>query len=157
MEQILAEYKLPASKIEVFNDRVVFTHKGIGPITNASHICGTKIVYIRDITSVEFKEPTLLSAGYLQVNFAGKTFRGDPVMQGDEYSIPIAFKKMVPPAKAVWECINQLISEYKNSNTVQQSNTSSVADEILKFKNLLDNGIITQEEFEAKKKQLLGL
>ena len=33
----------------------------------------------------------------------------------------------------------------------------SVADEIMKFKNLLDSGIITQEEFEEKKKQLLGI
>ena len=32
-----------------------------------------------------------------------------------------------------------------------------VADEILKFKSLMDAGILTQEEFEAKKKQLLGL
>lgn len=31
------------------------------------------------------------------------------------------------------------------------------ADEIRKFKKLADDGIITQEEFEAKKKQLLGL
>ena len=33
----------------------------------------------------------------------------------------------------------------------------SAADEILKFKELLDKGIITQEEFDMKKKQLLGL
>ena len=33
----------------------------------------------------------------------------------------------------------------------------SAADEILKFKNLADAGIITQEEFEQKKQQLLGL
>ena len=33
----------------------------------------------------------------------------------------------------------------------------SAADEILKFKTLLDQGILTQEEFDAKKKQLLGL
>ena len=36
-------------------------------------------------------------------------------------------------------------------------NQVSAADEILKFKNLYDVGAITQEEFEAKKKQLLGL
>lgn len=36
------------------------------------------------------------------------------------------------------------------------SNTS-VADEILKYKNLLDMGAITLEEFEAKKRQLLNL
>ena len=40
------------------------------------------------------------------------------------------------------------------------NNTStrvSDSDEIKKYKELLDSGIITQEEFEAKKKQLLGL
>ena len=35
--------------------------------------------------------------------------------------------------------------------------TSSPADEILKYKQLLDQGIITADEFSAKKKQLLGL
>lgn len=38
-----------------------------------------------------------------------------------------------------------------------QANIRSEADEILKFKTLLDQGIITEEEFMAKKKQLLGL
>ena len=33
----------------------------------------------------------------------------------------------------------------------------SKADELAKFKDLLDKGAITQEEFEVKKKQLLGL
>ena len=33
----------------------------------------------------------------------------------------------------------------------------SVTDELKKFKELLDLDIITQEEFDAKKKQLLGL
>lgn len=32
-----------------------------------------------------------------------------------------------------------------------------VADELKKFKELLDSGVITQEDFDAKKKQLLGL
>ena len=31
------------------------------------------------------------------------------------------------------------------------------ADELKKYKDLLDSGVITQEEFDAKKKQLLGL
>jgi hypothetical protein len=33
----------------------------------------------------------------------------------------------------------------------------NAADEIKKFKELLDSGAITQEEFDAKKKQLLGI
>ena len=34
---------------------------------------------------------------------------------------------------------------------------SEAADDLLKLKELLDAGILTQEEFDAKKKQLLGL
>ncbi|TYC86368.1 SHOCT domain-containing protein [Acetobacterium wieringae] len=37
------------------------------------------------------------------------------------------------------------------------SATLSAAEEIKQFKELMDAGIITAEEFEAKKKQLLGL
>lgn len=40
--------------------------------------------------------------------------------------------------------------------TIIQQNDSS-ADELKKYKELYDNGVITKEEFEAKKKQLLGL
>lgn len=36
-------------------------------------------------------------------------------------------------------------------------NQISVDDEILKFKQLLDNDILTQKEFDAKKKQLLEI
>ena len=40
-----------------------------------------------------------------------------------------------------------------------QSNAAPLpsADELKKYKELLDMGVITQEEFDAKKKQLLGL
>ncbi len=34
---------------------------------------------------------------------------------------------------------------------------TSDADELKKFKELLDMGVISQEEFDAKKKQILGL
>lgn len=42
-----------------------------------------------------------------------------------------------------------------NANREKEA-VGSTADEILKYKNLLDMGVITQEEFETKKKQLLG-
>lgn len=34
---------------------------------------------------------------------------------------------------------------------------SSDAEELIKYKQLLDDGILTQDEFDAKKKQILGL
>ena len=50
-----------------------------------------------------------------------------------------------------------MIKKTINSNWKDKANNSSQADEILKFKNLLDQGIISEEEFETKKKQLLNL
>lgn len=44
-----------------------------------------------------------------------------------------------------------------NESKNQVSEPTSNLDELKKFKELLDMGAITQEEFEAKKKQLLGL
>ncbi len=48
------------------------------------------------------------------------------------------------------------ISFQHNTNNGDSANISS-ADEIRKYKELLDDGIITEEEFNAKKKQLLNL
>jgi Short C-terminal domain len=47
--------------------------------------------------------------------------------------------------------------EYKPKKTEvpQQTPTTSVADEILKLKKLLDDGILTKEEFEIQKKKIL--
>lgn len=49
----------------------------------------------------------------------------------------------------------------KNNQTAKTTSTENTnpdsASEIRKFKKLADDGIITQDEFEAKKKQLLGL
>ena len=54
----------------------------------------------------------------------------------------------------------QLICNQRNTNNSTSQETAhytSAADEIRRYKELMDEGIITEEEFRAKKKQLLGL
>lgn len=58
------------------------------------------------------------------------------------------------------ECLSTLQLICNDQEVLKENNDEnkiSNADEILKYKNLLDAGAITQEEFDAKKKQLLGL
>lgn len=69
----------------------------------------------------------------------------------------------VQNADAFVTAANKAIEESKKANkevpvssTTIVQNTSD-ADELKKYKDLLDNGVITQEEFDAKKRQLLGL
>ena len=58
--------------------------------------------------------------------------------------------------KALNDIVGKTQSESQNNVTVVSTPSESSADEIKKYKDLLDAGIITQEEFEAKKKQLLN-
>ena len=52
---------------------------------------------------------------------------------------------------------NGIIEETPKIYKAEIVKETSQADELKKYKDLLDSGIITQEEFDAKKKQLLGL
>ena len=53
--------------------------------------------------------------------------------------------------------INRQGKDKTVTTTIKQEIPQSNADELKKYKDLLDSGVITQEEFDAKKKQLLGL
>lgn len=61
----------------------------------------------------------------------------------------------------IHKSINDLLINRQKKNaeptTPPVTSSTSNADELKKYKDLLDSGIITQEEFDAKKKQLLGL
>lgn len=60
----------------------------------------------------------------------------------------------------VFETISKVLLERQSKNNetiIKQEIPQSNADELKKFKDLLDSGVITQEEFDQKKKQLLGL
>ncbi len=48
------------------------------------------------------------------------------------------------------------LKDKNHTKTAQTSSVESVADEIIKYKQLLDEGIITEEEFSAKKTGLLS-
>jgi len=65
-----------------------------------------------------------------------------------------------PPVERVQElisAINQIMAAHAEQQAKQAAAPQlSTADEILKFKQLLDAGVLTQEEFDAKKRQLMG-
>lgn len=62
-------------------------------------------------------------------------------------------------AETAWSDLYFYITEtdVKPAQSNNGQSSYSAADEILKWKELLDKGVITQEQFDAKKNQLLGL
>ena len=67
---------------------------------------------------------------------------------------------MIKNRGEIYDVVSKLLVKCQNKTTITsitQEISKSSADELKKYKNLLDSGIISQEEFEAKKKQLLNL
>jgi len=72
---------------------------------------------------------------------------------------------MIKNSKEIHKCVSDLLIMRQSkpvataapAPVIKQEIPLSNADEIKKYKELLDSGIISQEEFDAKKKQLLGI
>ena len=71
----------------------------------------------------------------------------------DENTITFAKSTLNEEAEQIAEFINKKIGLARSNDPSMLSS----ADELKKFKDLLDAGIISQAEFDAKKKQILGV
>lgn len=144
--------------IDVYEDKVVLTVKaGIGSFLTGNVSDGEKTIYYVDCIGVQFKKSGF-QIGYLQFETAGgimnnkssnffneNTFTWDTTKQSNEKMEEVA------------NYCKKMVDEYKSGKHNKSSVQISPAEELKKFKELLDMGVLSQEEFDAKKKQILGL
>ena len=110
---------------------------------------GSKDIYFKNITAIQIKKPGL-TAGYLQFSIHGGIESVGSVLSAISDENSITFKNKDCYEKAL------KIKEYvERENLSPSKSTSSGADEIEKLHKLMKKGIISQKEFEMKKKQLL--
>ena len=139
--------------VTVDHNTVKIEPKGMVNYLNKGGSKGVKFIPLRSITAIQLKKPGLTN-GYIQFAYSGSSETKGGTMSAvkDENSIMFA-KKELAQAESLVDLI-----ESRRHNPVTSSNpTISVADELIKFKELLDAGVLTQEEFDAKKNQLLEL
>lgn len=117
---------------------------------------GVKSIPFSSIKSVQFKEAGTLLNGFLQFGVLGglEARNGIYDAASDENSVVFPADKN-ERAKAIRDYIENIIKKHASPIPVPSAGIS-VADELLKFKQLLDMGVISQSEFDAQKKKLLG-
>ncbi|WP_100488594.1 SHOCT domain-containing protein [Sporolactobacillus pectinivorans] len=143
--------KLQKTTVAIDDNFVHIFRKGANAALTVG-LSGEKSIPISSITSVQLKNPGTMTSGYVQFGVLGG-LENQGIMNAvrDENSVIFA-KKELDQAIDLKRYVEQLIAN-KNSD----STTIDVADQIRKFAELHDQGILTDEEFDAKKKQLLGL
>lgn len=116
-------------------------------------LTGEKTYDLNNVSGVQYKKPGM-TTGYLQIILIGGRDAHGGVLGAvkDENSITFSKKE-----DHLILQIKEYIENYIHSRSVSSTPAASGLDEIRKLKELLDIGAITQEEFEAKKSQLLKL
>ena len=150
---IFKDVKGAQKMLSVYDDHISLTQiKNFRTILTSDWFKGTKEIYYTDMSSVQYREATGWVLGYIQFEAIG-------VASGNNFGSENSWtfeKDKAAIAKEILDYVQKRIAEAKQSkNTVVAA--VSPADELMKFKQLLDAGIITQQEFDEKKKQLLGL
>lgn len=128
-----------------------------------THKKESETIPISNVQSFSLKKPGLMGIGTITIKTAQSATAGVSVgfglllAGGAERVLNFDSSEMQTALD-----IQDYISHYQSSSNATNSQRSEsmcvpVADEIRKLKELLDEGILTQEEFSAKKKQLLGI
>lgn len=154
MDKLIFDFKSSVGDgLKVYEDRIVISHSGVLNFF-AMGIKGDKTIYYNDLTAVQFKKAGW-TAGHIQFSLLGgkESVGGVFAASSDENTITFNSNENDAAEKMV-AYIQEKIKEARQPKVATAATSS--ADEIMKLKNLLDMGIITQEEFDAKKKQLLG-
>ena len=143
-------------ELKVYEDRVEINKKGQGFITGNT----TKTLHMANIMSVSVTPSTLWARGFIEFTVpGGKDSKNIEQALRNENALPLKAAGQNEEALKIKAYVEEQIMNYANSkgSTTIVQQASSPAEELKKMKELLDMGIITQEEFDAKKKQLLGL
>ena len=150
-------------RLLVYKDKCIFqTRVSVGSILTDSATNGEKVVYYADCIGVQFKNAGL-TLGYLQLETASGMVNGTNAGSNFFSENTFTFDANSPSNRELKEAVAYIrgqIDKVKNSVASPNSDIAqayTAADAIRKFKELLDIGAITEEEFNAKKKQLLNL
>lgn len=158
MEKIY-EFSIPGETLTVYDDCVSFKPKGaLGFL--AKGVQGERKIYYKQIASIQFKNASSLLSGFIEFYLDGHhgSKQGGGMISGTQNENRFYFyKKHQDDMLKAYEFIQGKVKDAHNIVVEKIGNDISSADELRKFKQLLDEGIITEEEFNAKKKEILNL
>ena len=141
--------------LEVYEDRVTITPKGVLGFLNKG-IKGTKEIPFGSIVAVQFKEAGAVFSGYLQFTIPGGNESRGGILAAtkDENTFMFAHAKNNSMAREIKEFIDGAV---RKSRAPQSSATAaSLPDEIQKLAQLKEQGILSEDEFQAAKRKLIG-
>ncbi|OPX63325.1 MULTISPECIES: DUF4429 domain-containing protein [unclassified Methanoregula] len=152
---IIMDFYGSNGQIELYKDKLVIRREGFLAVLSHGFTKGDKTIYLNQITGIQFRQAGLI-VGYIQFTLPGGIESKKGVINAAYDENTVTFERSQnEDAIRLKEKIEELVQKMRLNTGGGQA--ASNADEIRKFKQLLDDGIISRDDFERKKKELLGL
>ena len=147
-------------QVTVENDMLTISRKGM-MATLVQGGKGDKRIPLRSITAVQLRKPLAGTDGYIQFSILGAVDSGGGFMRARGNENSISFYGSQLPA---FEKVQQVVEEFiRTGGQTQQPVVQAaapqvdVADQLAKFADLRDKGILTEDEFQEQKRKLLSM
>jgi hypothetical protein len=153
MQEVFMQARGAYRDLELLRDMVRIRRRGtLGFLTPGTRV--EKDILISKIVSIRFKKAGILADGYIQFIFEekGPKDKSTESEVGDDENVVIFRSGQQEAFEAIREAIEQKMIGGRTGPR-QASNF----DELVRLSELLDKRIITEDEFNQKKKQILGL
>lgn len=152
MTTIILNAKGHNGQLELTDSVLRIRRKGILALMTQG-LKGEKEIVIAEISSIQFEQADNFINGYVQFTYPGARKPREGEFQGAKDANTVVFRVSQQPD------IEALVEELQRRMAAAKLKSSQLSplEELEKLANLRDRGIVSEEEFEKKKQQLLEL
>lgn len=136
---------------------LLFIVAGLGSSIGGSYAATKNNVFYLSDKRFYYQKAKIVKEAALEEVVAYTIKNGSVEIQTQIEKFTVKYLENISEFTAAWKNLNMEKTQKESASATNQAANYGSADELKKFKELLDSGVITQEEFDAKKKQLLGL
>ncbi len=143
-------------QLVVYPDRVVLRRKGFMAFASQGIGRGDKEISLASLSAIQWRNVGLATLGYIQFTFTGAADLRGGIIAANQDENSVTFNR---GQQKQFEQAKALIDQYRAALARPQAPAAyvSTADELAKWAQLKEQGVITEADYEAKKRQLLGL
>jgi len=149
-----AEYYIEGTygrRMWVFPDRVVIkVDSSFESFVVGNGFDGAKTIFYYDCIGIQYRQSGAVIGGFLQIETASGMMNNRETNAFGENTFTYYDHELDEDMREIYEYISSRVALYKRP-------PYSVADEISKYHELLEQDIISEEEFDIKKEELLSL
>lgn len=138
----------------VYPDKVRITRKGVFAKAYQGFFAGEKDIYYNQLGSVLVKQAGVATLGYISFASSGNVERRRRFFDAAHDENTVTFGRRVTPQ--FLENVRQYIEARMHAPRIATVPAPDAAEQLVKLADLRDRGIVSAEEYEAKRKELLA-